>query len=336
MNRNRTASVLVGIVAAGGLLFAATPAWAAVAVLPEQDDLYGITSYNELEGLGENLQLVSLDPTNADATPVGSGTEVENFDSEGQAAYDVSRDVSWLTYYSYDPIEEEDSVFLAWIDVATGVTTTVGEVVDSEGDVVYVNGVMVGTDGVIYAIDDSDYSLWTLNPETGAATLAVPEVGHFHAYAYNPVTDAFYGISHEGIYDLWEIDVETGALTLIAEQDAYFPEDASDSHSMQFDSNGVLWFQTWLGEEQQVIATYTLESGIIAEIVGEPNFNGGDISVSPTILITRGAPAVVVPVEPALAATGSETAPIILFGGLLLAAGGSLIVARAASRRAAA
>ena len=324
MNRSRL-SLAVGVLAVGGLLFTATPASAAVAVLPEQDDLYGI-AFSENQSF-DPLQLVSFDPTNANATTVGTGTEIVEFNDQGQAAYDVSRDVSWITYVTYDELEESH-FFLASIDVATGVTTTIGEMLDSEGTNFYFNGIMVGADGVLYAIDDSDYDLWTIDPVTAVATF-VADVGHFHAFAYDPVTDAFYGIDHDN-YTLWQIDVATGALTEVATWEEFAPDGASDSHSMQFDSNGVLWFQTWIEEESEVIATYTL-GGAFAEIVGEPNVGGSPIYVDPSILITRGV--AVAPVEPTLAATGSDAGPVVLFGGLLLAGGAALVLGRVASRR---
>lgn len=327
MNRSRRISLAVGVLAVGGLLFTATPASAAVAVLPEQDDLYGI-AFAEEESFNP-LQLVSFDSTNANATTVGTGTEIVEFNDQGQAAYDVSRDISWITYQTYDELEESHH-FLATIDVATGVSTPIGEILDTEGEEVYVLGVMVGADGVLYALDDSSYNLWKLDPITAEATL-VAESGHFHSFAYDPVTDAYYGIDHEG-YTLWQIDVATGGLTEVATWEEFAPDGAFDSHSMQFDSNGVLWFQTWSGEENEIIATYTLGSGVLAEVVGEPNVSGSPIYVDPSILITRGA-APVAPVEPTLAATGSDAGPVVLFGGLLFAAGAALVLGRVASRR---
>lgn len=327
MTRTRTISALVGALAVGGLLFAAAPASAAVAILPEQDDLYGVTDF-----LGETseFQLVEFTPTDASASPVGVGNEVVDFEALGQAAYDVLRDTSWVTYAVYDG--ETTRFFLATIDVTTGVATTIGEILD-QGSRVWANGVMVGTDGVLYAIDEETYDLYTLNPETAEAT-RVNLVGHFHAFAYDPLTDGFYGISHDD-YNLYEIDVATGATSLVVAYGDFFPADTSDSHSMQFDSNGVLWFQTYSDlEESQVIATYTLGSDVLAEVVGMPNIEGTEIYVDPTILITRGIPAAA-PAEPTLAATGSDAGPVVLFGGLLLAAGAALVLGRVASRRSA-
>ena len=334
MTRTRTLSALAGALTVGGLILAATPASAAVAVLPEQDDLYAITSYNEIEGLGENLQLVSLDPTNVDGTPVGSGTPVTNFDGELQAAYDALRGVSWAPYVTYDSVEEVDEFFLAMIDVTTGVTTTVGEILDGEGNTVSILGVMVGTDGVLYGFDDNVYGLWKIDPTSAVATY-VAEAGHFHSFAFDPVTNAYYGIEHEEGNPLYEINVTTGALTLVAA--SILPDGIGDSHSMQFDSNGVLWVTSFLGSPSfdEVIATYSL-GGPIAEVVGVPNVDGSDIVVSPTILITRGPVAApVAPVEPTLAATGSDAGPVVLFGGLLLAAGAAVVLGRVASRRSA-
>ena len=326
MTRTRAISALVGAAAIGGLLFAATPASAAVAVLPEQDELYGIVDFIEDSS---QFQLVGLGSTDATGTTIGAGNDIMNFDGLGQAAYDVSRDTSWVTYETYDG--DVTTSFLATIDVTTGVATTVGEIVDGDGFNVFVLGVMVGDDGVIYALTDGPYALLKLDPTTAVATEVGPS-DHFHSFAYNPVTDSFYGINHDD-YDLYEIDVTTGAATFVLGDEDYFPEDTEDSHAMQFDSNGVLWFQTFdTDEENDLIVTYTLDSGVLGEIVGEPTVDGEGIRVDPSILITRGA-APVAPVEPTLAATGSDAGPVVLFGGLLLAAGAAVVLGRVASRR---
>src|SRR5690606_17916836 len=139
---------------------------------------------------------------NADATPVGIGTTRGGFNKEGQAAYDVLRGTSWVTYSVYRGLALH--YFLAEVDVATGVATEVGEILDDEGARFDVFGVMVGTDGVLYSLDGND-RLWTIDPATAVATF-VAQAGHFLSFGYDPVTDAYYGIDHDD-YDLWEINV---------------------------------------------------------------------------------------------------------------------------------
>ena len=329
MTRTRTLSALVGALAVGGLLFVATPASAAVAVLPEQDDLYGVTDW-ESETEEDFIQLLAVDSTTAAGTEIGPGVLTPAYFGMGQAAYDSLRDVSWVTYLTYDG--EFIHSWLATVDVATGDVTTIGEILDNEGGAFHINGVMVGDDGIIYAVEEQEDGLYILDPTTAVASF-VGELLHTHSFAYDPVTDSFYAIDHNG-YELVEVDVATGATTLVATWGEVVPEGWYDSHSMQFDSNGAMWFQTWGNDEDEVIATYTIGSGVLAEEVGSPSVGGDEVDLDPSILITRGDP-VVAPVEPTLAATGSDAGPVVLFGGLLLAAGAAVVLGRVASRRSA-
>lgn len=311
------ASAAAVLAVTASLMLVAGPASAQT--LPANDDLYAIACNSGIP----NLQLLALDPLTGTGTSVGAGTGPGDSDCAGQAAWNP---VTGASYYVLWDGEDR----LASIDVTTGVSTTIGPF--NGPDWTGGDSIAIGRDGTAYLISDSElFSLDLATAEVGLiGSTGFPNIWGF---AYDPVTDAFYGLDDDG--NLYTIDTVTGAATLVT---TFALGTTTNSYSLQFDSAGVLWIENdYPGVIDLSAELWSVNpTTFAAELAGPIQLADASVYVyTESLLITRGAvSAVVPPAQPKLPDTGVEMGPIGVAGFMLLTAGIAMMLVRRRAARA--
>ena len=313
----RAISAFAAVAAGVLVLGAAAPAFAAGRTLPTGDQLFAIECDGEyfLEP-----QLYSVDAATAAITKVGEGT----YPTAGeQCAFQAAHDVTTGISYFVDVLDLDGLVtVLSTIDTVTGQSAQVG---DGNFDVVgdinanpFILSIAIGKDGAAYAIDSDDF-LYSLNLTNADLTLIAQlnATGQFRAFGSDPRNGQFYIANATTLFTL---DVAAAVATPVYDFD--FVGSENRVRSLQVDSTGVIWIDNSPGGPAQLWST----TGTAASELLSGDFLEGDPFVYTESLL-------LVP-APALAATGSEFAPVALIAGLgILTLGGALVLIR---RRAAA
>ncbi len=174
----------------------------------------------------------------------------------------------------------------------------------------------IGANSTAFVVTEED-ELFSVDLGTGEATFVAAYDPHFHSFAYDAVTDAFYGLDSND--DLYTMDVTDGTTTLVTSVTTtdplyYYP------YSLQFDSAGALW--VLLNDDfgdADALYSFTLADPTLVES-GVLNY-GGDEFVSISLLI---GPAQ----APVLPATGADSGWALAIGGLLIAGGVAFVLVR--------
>lgn len=304
-----TAGLIVGAFIAVG---AAAPAYAEPGVLPADNKIFAIDCAND-----DDAVIWQVDPTTAALTPVGEPTL--DADCAGPSAYDVTSGLGYWIQWDSDDI-------LMTADPATGALTEVGVIRLAGTDTpVEAASIAIGADGAAYILgyDGESNDLFSIDLDTAEVTYIgnVGGNGGWWSFALNPADGKFYAYDAYGL-GLSLIDVAAATATQIV-SDADSPLQV---YGIAFDSSGNLWgFGETDAEDEWVLFTSTASSYVDDfTVIGVPE-EEGVYKYSESIFITYPAP--VAPVEPALAATGSELPLAAGFAALgLLAAGAAAIV----------
>jgi len=320
--------LIIAAATAGLLALGAAPANAAGNTIADGDSLYAINCDS-----GFDLwQLFSVDSSTAASTPVGTGEPITQA-CAGQAAYDPS---TGMSYY----IQWSEGTQLASIDVATGVSTTIGDFYWPNGEFpedIDADALAIGGDGSAYILDDAD--VYSVNLENGFVEFVASlddDLDSIYAFAWDSVTDAFYGISYDNF--VYQIGVTDGSYTEIGT--ITFPDVVDEvrhfTYSLQFDHEGTLWVEVDRQADDFAGTLFSVTFDTLATPVYSGEFLVGETEMyTESLLVIPGvAPAPVPAPEPALAATGADLASVLPWGigaGVIVLAGGVLLILR--SRR---
>lgn len=358
MSRRKTTitTLSASLTAAGLVVLGAglTAPAQAVDPLPSTDKMYvlscptstydGATStstlfYNDLTTPLNSMQLFSVDPVTAEATPIGDGSGSNVQITTGSASWSSSCD----SEPAWDPVTQtayfgallfnsgSGSRFLMTIDLETGESTEVGEFTgfvpgtdDCGSDF---QSLAIGSNGAAYVFD-SNACLYSLNLATAQVTYigggANGAAGRYYPqpFSLDPATQVWQALDNEDGF-LSSVDVTTGNMSATGPTVVF--NDDYDPMSMEFDSAGRGWvFNDESVPGVKVSELYALNpaNGAVT-LVGEPFTDADGAFASSALLIT--APA------PQLPDTGlGESATWIwgIVGSSLLAAGIALAVIR--------
>lgn len=326
MKPSRAARNLVAVAAASAAMIALAPAPATAAELPPSDSMYAIATD---EGLFESWQLLGLDPQTAQATMIGTSTTPVGVDlGLLQGAVDPDTGIGY--FLSAGPV----MATLVAVDLVSGESTPVGPTLydpeDPGAGGPYLTALAIAPGGVAFGVSESD-ALYRIDLATGAVTEVASYTPHLHAFAYDPVTDAYYGIAF-ALGAVYRMDVSDGSTELVAT--VTFPDPAYDVVvSLQFDSAGALWV---LANDDDGLAdalySFTFDDPTL-DLSGVLNYEGTEFN-SFSLLIAR-APApdpdpIVEPAEPSLPATGADVGVALGAVGLLVLVGIGLRARRTA------
>ncbi len=329
-----TAAVVSGASIVALSLAVAGPASAAGNAIDPGDSLYAINC----DDVYNDWQLFSVDSTTAFSTPIGVGTDdgIDN-NSAGCAAQPAYNPATGKSYYVQWSME---SVELATIDVATGVSTTIGGFYYDNGEFpeyIEVDALAIGADGSAFVLAEG--TLWSVDLDTAWVTPIGETEGDIYAFAFDSVTSKFYGISY--LNEIFEIDVTDGTATPVGEVVSPEPDGLFRVYSLQFDEAGTFWVEVdsygeggdGLVAELWSFTLPTAESPVYSGVFTDDPFYTeailiipGDVPVAPLVPVA--------PVEPALAATGADPASVLPWGigaAVIVLAGGVLLTVR--SRR---
>ncbi len=325
----KSAPFLVAAASIGLLAFGTMPASAAGETIAAGDSLFAINCDDAFS----DYQLYSVDSATAVSTAIGEGT-VDTEPCAGQPAYNP---VTGKSYY----IQWEDDSYLASIDVATGLSTRIGPF-DLAGDdgAINADALAIGGDGVAYVLDDGD--VYRVNLDTGATEFVVgldEDLDSIYSFAWDSVTNAFYGISWRN--EVYKINVTDGTHTELG-QIAFGSEEDYYTYSLQFDHEGTLWIEVDDDSGENYFATLysltldTLDAPVYSGdfVVGDASFYTEALLVVPAAIAPTPPPAPAPAPEPALAATGADLADVLPWGigaGVIVLVGGVLLILR--SRR---
>ena len=314
-------SVTLAAVGAVALVLAgAAPAIAAGNTIDPGDSLYAIdcdeTVYND-------WQLMSVNSSTAVSTTIGTGsgsTSDTAFACAFQPAYNA---VTGKSYYIQSEFTGDGNFyFLAEINVATGVSTRLGEFYYESGEFDVqpaVESMAIGTNGAAFVLAEG--TLFSVNLTSGllsAVSLPGGSLLGAYAFAVDPSTGIFYAVDETN--NLFELDTTNGNYFFLSLVGA----PAGDVvYSLQIDGGGTFWVE--IDEDVDGPATAGLWSFTLAT-VNAPVYSGvftDDPYYTEALLIIPGA---------ALAATGTDVsgAPLIAGGAALIAllGVGAVVVAR--------
>ncbi len=289
-----------------------------------------------------SMQLFSVDPVTAEATPIGdgSGSNVQSLASsysdscDSEPAWDPVTQTAYFGAYLRD--SGSGSRFLMTIDLETGESTEVAEFTGFEGGAdcgTDFQSLAIGSNGATYVFD-SNACLYSLNLATAQVTyiggVANGDAGRYYpqAWSLDPATQVWQALDNEDEF-LSTVDITTGNLSVTGPT-VTFGTDGYDPTSLEFDSTGRGWVLNDVagppGSGSSTTNVYTLNpaSGAVA-LVGE-TFTGADGAfTSSALLITGPAP------EPQLPDTGLSESTVWIWGivgSSLLTAGVALAVIR--------
>jgi hypothetical protein len=357
MSRRKTivTTLSASLTAAGLIVLGAglTAPAQAVDPLPSTDKMYVLgcpqgvydnvndtyfTFYNDLTTPLNTMQLFSVDPLTAEATPIGDGSGSNNQSSaeayldscNSEPAWNPVTQTAYFGAYLNDPGER----FLMTIDLETGDSTEVAEFTGFEtaadGCGSDFQSLAISDTGAAYVFDTNG-CLYSLDLATAQMTyiggVANGDAGRYYpqAWSLDPATQVWQVLDNEDEF-LSTVDVAVGDLSATGPAVSFAPE-PYDPMSLEFDSTGRGWVlnEAYIpGAPISTSSLYTLNpaSGAVT-FVGEPSTDADGAFTSTALLITR--PAAELP------DTGlGESATWIwgIVGSSLLAAGIALAVIR--------
>jgi hypothetical protein len=192
-------------------------------------------------------QLFSIDSSDASATTIGTGNQINDSTEATQPAWDAATSTA---YYIAWGVEDADA--LATVDLTSGVSTKVadfsigGVAVDSEGSDTTMETIAIDKAGHAYAIVQTGgtYGLFSVNLGTGVLTLIGATSNPYDSssnqpgFAYDPKTDGFYAVDSDGRFAT--VNVATGAQTEFAQVTL---DGGISISSLQIDANGIFWVE---------------------------------------------------------------------------------------------
>ena len=298
--------------------------------------------YNDLTTPLNSMQLFSVDPVTAEATPIGDGSGSNVQSSAVSYASSCASEPGWnpVTQTAYfgaflwDAGTSSGSRFLMTIDLETGESTEVAEFTGFEtgadvcGD--DFQSLAISDNGAAYVFD-SNACLYSLNLATAQVTyiggVANDAAGRYYpqAWSLDAVTQVWQVLDNEDEF-LSSVDVTVGDLSASGPT-VTFGADSYDPQSLEFDSTGRGWVLNDVSVPGVSFGTsdlYTLNptTGAVT-LVGEPFTVADGAFTSSALLIAR--PAVQLP-DTGLSASATWIWGIV--GSSLLAAGIALAVIR--------
>ncbi|QYH36798.1 hypothetical protein [Salinibacterium sp. M195] len=332
-NRTRLTVVtaLVGVLALTGVATAANAA--GTRTLPVDNSLYAITCpyYSDDSAATPNNQVLVVDEQTAEATAIGTGTEIDSSNCTGSFTVDPTTG----TVYALVATDDYDFPILVTVDLTTGVSTKVADVTEG-GIPTYASALAIGLDGAAYALYDGD--LFSLNLSDGVMVYIGSSLNYVWAFVSDPSSGLFYALDEDG--ELFEIDITDGSY--VSSATLSFLTEAT--YSLTIDTNGVFW----LGEDLDAVDEYSTtlwsftlaDPNISAENAGVLTLNGevpysmalvvgpkhGAPTPTPTTTPTA-APAAEIEPSAELAATGTNPAVPIAVSIVLLVVGAVLAIA---------
>jgi len=305
-------AALAGVSLVALSVFAATPALAAGNAVDPGDAMYAINC----DSVYNDWQLFGVDSTTAFSTAIGTGTGVYTGTCAGQPAYNPATGVSYYIQW----FDESDE--LASIDVATGVSTTIGEFVWENGEfpqTVQADAMAIAADGTAYLLGEGE--LWALDLSDGSIEPIGESLIDTYALAVDPVTGTLYGITSNN--DIYEIDPATGAVSLV--DTIAFPSKGHYVYSLQFDQAGTFWIEADEVGESYVANLWSFTLATVDAPVLSGAFTDGPFYTE-ALLIIPATPKVV------LADTGVDSSGVPLVAGIagmvVLAGAAAMIVRR--------
>lgn len=306
--RHATIAALAALAAGALVLGTAAPAMAAGRTLPTGDRLFAVECDDDylLEP-----QLFSVDAATAAVTKVGEGT----YPTAGEfCAYQSAYNAKTGKSYFVDLLDLDGTLtVLSTIDTTTGQSSIIGEftVPADEFADPFIASIAIGPDGSAYAIDSDDY-LYTLNLDNAqlVEVAQINAVGEFRSFGSDPRTGVFYIANDEELHTL---NVANATATPVYD---FVLEGIQNVTSLQVDSAGVIWLINATEESSELWST----TGSAATELFSGDVLEGDPFISTQSLLL---------IPAALAATGSEFAPVGLIAGLgVLTLGGALLLMR--------
>jgi hypothetical protein len=335
------------------LLVSGISATGAVAVptFPDTDNMYvlgcgvGIqdpdtgdypTFYNDETTPLNDLQLFSVDPATAVATPIGDGQGANDgaFNAcDSEPAWNVVTQTAYFVAYS----DSEEADVLMIVDLTTGDSTVVGEIsglgaAPADCGSSY-QSMAIGDDGSAFVFD-SNSCLYSLDLSTAELTyiggVENSDAGRYYAQAWsvNPASSVWQVLE---LYDdfISNVDVSIGVLSATGPAVSFVGDYAPIS--LEFDSAGTGWVindeTEWNGsawERHSPLYSVNPESGVtelVADIATEAD---GGFETS-ALLIKRPAS---VATLPNTGLDGGFAMASALAGGILIATGVALMVRR--------
>lgn len=317
----RRALPAVGLAVVLAAVAAAAPAHAAPPALPAGDALYTI----ECDSTFEPLQLFSLDAQTAIATPVGAGLAT----SEEYCSYDPAWDpTTGAAYGLLSVFSTEYTLGLVRYDLATGVPTLIGPVVDGSDTRVTEGSLTIGLDGTAYYLT-YDFDLYTMDLATGVVTSVGTVSGlddDVWALATDPVSGEVYGLQQDGVLFL----LDTVGATATSVGTVQFPDGVDYWYGLTIDSAGTAWLMSYPSNDEGA------DSGLWSTPLASPGpveFSGilatTDTDFYSFVLFSTWGGS---EPQPQLAATGLDVAPLAAGAALLALLGALLVVRRRPAR----
>ncbi len=311
-------SAFVATIGAVALVFvSASPAQAVGRNIDPGDSMYTINC----DDIYNDWQLLSVAPPTAVSTPIGDGTGNGDLGGcAGQPAYDVTTGKSYYIQITYDG--EFSHWTLAEINVATGVSTTVGEFLWDNNEfpeLVRIEAIAIGPDGTAYAIGSG--TLYSLNLAT-AVVDPIDETLIAFAFASDPNTGEFYAVDHAGEVFQFDDITTSGDLTslgFLAHPDLDLDGELTGVFSLQIDGGGTFWIDVATREGESQLWSFTpttLDAPVLSGLFTDDPFYTSALLIIPGLV--------------ALASTGATVTalPSAVGAALLLALIGVVLVAR--------
>ena len=311
----------IALASAGALLMiGSSPALAAGPAIDPGDSLYAVGCD---DGVYNDWQLLAVDSTSAVSTLIGDGSGATTSDlCARQPAWDPSTGTSYYIQWYYS--EGDDPTYLATVDPATGDSVVIDEFFEMAGELKvtpFIQVLAIDGAGAAYAIDDIGY-LYSVDLATAELTSIAPTgYEEVYSFAWDATTDEFYFIQHSG--DIYALDVTTGFADFI---DTY-EGDVSTVGSLQFDQAGRWWVQVYAYDEALEESTAQLASFTVVGDTASAAVVAGTFTDDPYYTEAL----LIIPGEPALAATGADlgTVSLIAVGaGAIALAGAALLLRR--------
>lgn len=292
----RTALTVTAGIAAAGLALAPAAALAAPVIYVYAWDAGALVEY--------------IDPAAGEGEVIPTTDEVYEV-----AGLDVAEDG---TGYAVDYVNESH---LYSVDVLTGATadlgalTYAGETVGDCTGLDYTAGVVtIVCDNIVDGVGQSHYL--TVDPATLTTTLVVSSEIRAASIATDPADGQLYGFGYNGAI----VSVDTGSAVQVGST----PFSAT-VWGADFASDGSLWGIVDESDVATTVGPWTFHAGLFEAVIGESEEFFENITVYE-------AAAPIEPAAPQLAATGSDSAPV-LFGALAVIALGAGIATAVTVRR---
>ena len=210
--------------------------------LPEGEHLYSIEC-----DLGANPgQLYKVDTSTAVLTAIGVGG------ASASCATDAAWDPTTNRAY-WVGLDGQNKKLLISTDVATGLSSTVGELTSNPSPLVVLNdfyGLMIGLDGSLYGIaqDPDGVAIFLTINKSNAVFNYVSDLrisgsnttAATYSMSFNPKDSQFYFILNTTNQPLYKLDVSTGNATLVASLDAS-TAGLTRWYGLAIDSSGTMW-----------------------------------------------------------------------------------------------